>query len=61
MDVKGARALSERLAEAARNVDPPPAKAVGSEDTERGSEVTDNYGEGATAPLGLPDRVVPAL
>ena len=31
MDVKGAKALSERLAEAARNVDPPPAKAVGSE------------------------------
>ena len=29
MDVKGARALSERLAEAARNVDPPPAKTVG--------------------------------
>ena len=28
MDVKGAQALSERLAEAARNVDPPPAKAV---------------------------------
>jgi hypothetical protein len=28
MDVKGAKALSERLAEAARNVDPPPAKAV---------------------------------
>ncbi len=24
MDVKGAKALSERLAEAARNVDPPP-------------------------------------
>ena len=29
MDVKGAKALSERLAEAARNVDPPIAKAVG--------------------------------
>ena len=28
MDVKGAKALSERLAEAACNVDPPPAKAV---------------------------------
>ena len=28
MDVKGAKALSERLAEAARNVDPPHAKAV---------------------------------
>ena len=39
MDVKGAKALSERLAEAARNVDPPPAKAV--EDTDRGSEVAD--------------------
>ena len=26
MDVKGAKALSERLAEAARNVDPPPRK-----------------------------------
>ena len=41
MDVKGARALSERLAEAARNVDPPPAKAVDSGDTDRGSEVAD--------------------
>ena len=28
MDVKGAKALSERLAEAAGNADPPPAKAV---------------------------------
>ena len=28
MDVKGAKALSERLAEAARNVEPPPAKAA---------------------------------
>jgi hypothetical protein len=28
MDVKGAKALSERLAQAARNADPPPAKAV---------------------------------
>ena len=26
MDVKGAKALSERLAEAVRDVDPPPAK-----------------------------------
>jgi len=39
MDVKGAKALSERLAEAARNIHPPPAKAV--EDTDRGSEVAD--------------------
>ena len=38
MDVKGAKALSERLAEAARNVDPPPAQAVDSEDTDRGSD-----------------------
>ena len=28
MDVKGAKALSERLAEAARNIDPPPVKAA---------------------------------
>ena len=41
MDVKGAKALSERLAVAARNVDPPSAKAVGSEATDRGSEVAD--------------------
>ena len=41
MDVKGARALSERLAEAARNVDLTPAKASGSGETERGSEVAD--------------------
>ena len=33
MDVKGAKALSERLAEAARNVDLPPSKAVDSGDT----------------------------
>jgi hypothetical protein len=41
MDVKGAKALSERLAEAARNVDPLPAKAVESGDTGRGSEVAE--------------------
>lgn len=40
MDVKGAKALSDRLAEAAGNVDPPPSKAVESGDTsERASEV----------------------
>ncbi len=33
MDVKGAKALSERLAEAARNVDPPSSKALDSGDT----------------------------
>ena len=48
MDVKGAKALSERLAEAARNVDPPPAKAVGSGDTDRRPEVAD------TAAFGQP-------
>jgi len=31
MDVKGAKALSERLAEAARNVDPPPRESGGVE------------------------------
>ena len=41
MDVKGAKALSERLAEAARNVDSTPAKARDSGETERGSEVAD--------------------
>ena len=41
MDVKGAKALSERLAEAARNVDSTPAKAAGSGETKRGSEVAD--------------------
>ena len=41
MDVKGAKALSERLAEAARNVDPSPAKAEGSGDTDRESGVGD--------------------
>ena len=46
MDVKGAKALSERLAEAARNVDPPPAKAVGSEGTDRGSEVAATTAKG---------------
>ena len=33
MDVKGAKALSERLAEAARTVDHTPAKAAGSGET----------------------------
>jgi hypothetical protein len=33
MDVKGAKALSERLAEASRHVDLPPSKAVNSVDT----------------------------
>jgi hypothetical protein len=32
MDVKGAKALSERLSEASRNVDLPPSKAVNSVD-----------------------------
>ena len=42
MDVKGAKALSERLAEAARNVDPLPSKAVDSEDTsDRAPEIAD--------------------
>jgi hypothetical protein len=35
MDVKGAKALSERLAEASRNVDLPPSKAVNSVDSFR--------------------------
>ena len=42
MDVKGAKALSERLAEAARRVDPTPAKAEGSGDTDRESENADS-------------------
>ena len=41
MDVKGAKALSERLAEAARNIDPAPAKAVDSEDIDRGADIAD--------------------
>ena len=41
MDVKGAKALSERLAEAARNADPPPAKAADSGDIDRRPEVAD--------------------
>jgi hypothetical protein len=40
MDVKGAKALSERLAEASRNGDLPPVKAVASRDnSDRASEV----------------------
>jgi hypothetical protein len=46
MDVKGAKALSERLAEAACNPDPPSAKAVGSGDTDRASEVADTAAKG---------------
>ena len=48
MDVKGAKALSERLAGAARNVDPPPAKAVDPGDTNRGSEVADTTARGSS-------------
>jgi hypothetical protein len=46
VDVKGAKALSERLAEAARNVDPTPTKAVGSGDRP-GSEVPDPAANGS--------------
>ena len=47
MDVKGAKALSERLAEAARNVDSPPSKAVDSADTSDGKpEVADTTAKG---------------
>ena len=56
MDVKGAKALSERLAEAARNVDPPPAKAVGSEDTVRGSEVADTAAKGCVTEITASPR-----
>lgn len=45
MDVKGARALAERLAEASRSVDPPPSKAEESGDTsDRPSEVAAKLG-----------------
>jgi hypothetical protein len=57
MDVKGAKALSERLAEAARNVDPTPAKA-GSGETDRGSEVADTAA-GETAAPPMDDRSRP--
>lgn len=47
MDVKGAKALSERLAEAARNVDLPQSKAVDSVVTsDSRSEVTDTTAQG---------------
>ncbi len=47
MDVKGAKALSERLAEATRNVDPPPSKAVASADNSDGaSEVAADGAKG---------------
>lgn len=47
MDVKGAKALSDRLAEATRNVDRPPSKAVDPGDTsERASEVADTTAKG---------------
>ena len=50
MDVKGAKALSERLAEAARNVDLPPSKAVDSVDTSASaSEVADTTAQGYEA------------
>ncbi len=47
MDVKGAKALSERLAEATRNVDLPPKKAEASGDnSDRTSEVADTTAKG---------------
>jgi hypothetical protein len=46
MDVKGANALSKRLAEAARNVDLPLSKAVDSVDTSDASEVADTTAQG---------------
>lgn len=47
MDVKGAKALSERLAEAARNVDLPPSKAVDPVHTsDSASEVADTTAKG---------------
>jgi hypothetical protein len=61
VDVKGAKALSQRLAEAARNVDSTPAQAVGSGESERGPEVADRAAKGVTAAsrglgLGTPRR-----
>jgi hypothetical protein len=41
MDVKGAKALSKRIAEGAPNVDPAPAQAVDSGESVRGSEDAD--------------------
>ena len=41
MDVKGAKALSERLAQGANTVDPLPAKAVSTEDTDSGGEAAE--------------------
>lgn len=52
MDVKGARALSERLAEAARNADPPDSKAVDSGDdraSESGGSTAQNFPVAALA------------
>ena len=47
MDVKGARALSERLAEGSRNSDVPAVKAVASADnSDRASEVADTTPKG---------------
>jgi hypothetical protein len=47
MDVKGAKALSERLAEASRKVDLPPSKAVNSVDTsDSASEDADTTAKG---------------
>ena len=44
MDVKGARALSERLAEAARTLDPPRPKAVDSKGSDRPLELAETPG-----------------
>lgn len=38
MDVKGAKALAERLAEATRSADPPPSKADSEANADRASE-----------------------
>ena len=53
MDVKGAKALSERLAEAAGNVDPSPAKAVGSGGADRASEVADTAAKKSVTGIDL--------
>jgi hypothetical protein len=60
MDVKGAKALSERLADASRNVDLPPSKAVNSvAAADSASEDADTTAKGKRESVILPRPAKP--
>lgn len=58
MDVKGAKALSERLAESSRNCDLPAVKVLASADnSDRASDAADATGRGTAAQVSHPARI----